>query len=406
MKLFSLKTFPVQNKTVLVRVNFDVPLKSGKVMNNWRILSAIPTIKFLQKQNCKIILLTHVGRPKGKHTKEFSTKQLLKELKKHFPQTKITYTNDCIGKHVKAIIEKAKPKQIILLENVRFYKEERSNNPVFAHALANLADVYINEAFSNSHRKHASMHAITKFIPSLPGLSLEKEIHYLQKALQPKRPAIWILGGAKLDKIPPINQALKKADYILVGGALAFAFMKARGFPIGMSKTDVQSFRIARKILKKRNARKIILPPDFITTEKFSARAKTTTTKANQFTNRQIGLDLGPETIKLFKQKLRTAHTIIWNGPLGYYEWTPFATATKTIGRFLTTLTATTICGGGETADAVTKFHLEHKLSHVSTGGGASLLLLSGKPLPAIIALEKNYKRFKKLARRDPNLFA
>jgi len=399
MKRFSLRNFPLENKTVFVRVDYNVPLEKiggkTKVSDNMRIRASLPTIKYLLSKRCKIILGAHLGRPKGKVVEELRLDPVAKELQKLLPKVKVVKLNDCIGREVKEKISKGKLGEIFLLENLRFYKEEEKNDTIFAHSLADLADVYINDAFGVSHRKHASLHAITEFLPSLAGILLETELIQLRKALKPKRPSIWILGGAKLNKIDLIKQALKKADYILVGGALAFSFLKAKGVNVGMSKVDRDSTMMAKKILKKRTAKKIILPLDFVAASDFSARAKTEVVGYNQIQTKQIALDLGPKTTELFKRYLRKAHTIIWNGPLGYFEWAKFSISTKEIGRFLGTLTATSICGGGETAEALKKFHLQHNIKHLSTGGGAALEVLSGNKLPAIIALEKNYKKFR-----------
>jgi len=396
MRIFSLDKFPVENKTILVRVDYNVPLDENKkkVIDNSRIKISLPTIKYLLKNNCKIILMTHLGRPKGKVVEEFRLNPIFKELKKLLPTEKITKLNDCIGKEVVDKIKKGKPKQIFLLENLRFYKEEEENDYAFAGSLARLADVYVNDAFSVSHRAHASVQAITKYLPSLCGFQLKKEILSLNSVLASPGPAVWILGGAKLDKINLIKQALKKADYILIGGALSFSFMKAQGKEVGLSKIDSTSVQLAADLLKRKEAQKIILPVDFMVTESFTSRAKTKVVEIIK--NKEIALDIGPRTIKLFKQYLRRAVTIFWNGPLGYYEWSQFATGTKEIGKFLGTLTATSICGGGETAEAIEKFHLGDKISHISSGGGAALAFISGEKLPAIEALGKNYLQFSK----------
>ena len=379
----------ITGKTVLLRVDYNTPLENKKIKDNYKIENSIPTIKYLLDKNCKIIIATHLGRPKGKTNKDLKTDILAKELSKLI-KIKVKKLNSCIGDKVQKQIAKSKAK-ILMLENLRFYKEEKENDLVFAHGLADLAEVYINDAFAVCHRKHASVHAITKFIPSVAGLSLQKEIVELKKALKPVKPAVWILGGAKLNKVKFIDQALKKANFVLVGGALVFSFLKAKGIPVGMSKIDVDSVRYAKKLLKNKRYRdKIILASDFIIAEKLSPSAKATTTK--HILPQQIGLDLGPDTIKLFKHYLRKANTIVWNGPLGYYEWAKFAGSTKAIGRFLGQLTATTICGGGETSDAIRKFHLQHELTHVSTGGGAALAFLSGEELPALSALIKSRK--------------
>ncbi len=394
--MFTLSQFPIEHKTVLLRVDYNVPLERGKVKDNTRIKESLPTIEFLLAKRCKIVLATHLGRPEGKIVPEFKLKLVAPELQKVLPRQHIIPLSDCIGADIRKKIQQGKPKDIFLLENLRFYKEEEENNPIFAHSLASLAEVYVNDAFSNCHRKHASMDTITQFLPSLPGLLVEKEIHYLSKARHPERPAIWILGGAKLDKIELINQALQKADYILIGGALAFPFIRAKSIPVGRSKCDSVSVGLAKKILSGKSGKKIILPVDFVAAENFFLPAKTEVVAYNHLTSTQLGLDLGPETVQLFKSYLRKAKTIVWNGPLGYYEWAKYATATKEIGRYLGHLTATSIVGGGETADALHKFRLEHKATHVSTGGGASLAFLSGQELPALKALEENWKKWKR----------
>lgn len=409
MKRFALTNFPLENKTVFLRVDYNVPLEKGKVVDDTKIRSSLPTIRYLLQKNCKIVLATHLGNPAGKVDAKLKVNPLADKLQDLLLKEKkvlgkidggktalIVKSNDCIGKEIKAKIIESQPKTIFMLENLRFYREEEANEVFFAHSLAQLAEVYVNDAFAVSHRKHASVDAITKYLPSLPGILLETEIQQLSLALQPKKPAIWIMGGAKLNKIDLIKQALKKADYLLIGGALAFSFLRAKGINVGLSKIDPESVKIAAKIIKSGAAKKIILPLDFVAAADFSPYAQTKIVKYNRLQNQQIALDLGPGTISLFKQYLRKAHTIVWNGPLGYFEWAKFAHSTKEIGRFLGKLTATAICGGGETAEAVKKFHLEHYFTHVSTGGGAALMFLSGQELPGITALENNYQKFKR----------
>ncbi len=400
-KQFNLKTFPIAKKTVFLRVNYDIPLEQGKVVDNSRIKASLDTIKFLLQKRCKIVLGFHLGRPEGKIVSELKVDPIVKELKKLLPKERITKFDDCIGKEIKRKILIGNFQQIFVLENLRFYKEEQQNNLAFGHSLANLAEVYVNDAFGNSHRKHASMEAITHFMPSISGIQLEQELFYLNKTLKPKKPAIWIIGGAKLDKVDFIQQALKKADKILIGGALCFPFLRAKGIKVGHSKLNPRSVKIAKKILKNSQARKkIILPLDFIVTEKLAARTKTETVAYNNIKPHQIGLDIGPKTIELFKQHLIKAKTILWNGPLGYSEWAKFSQGTKKIGRFLDQVNCTKIAGGGETAEALYNFHLSHNFTYVSTGGGAALMYLSGKPLPALVALKKNYDKLKKNVKR------
>lgn len=393
--MFSLPQFQIAGKTVLVRVDYNVPLAKGKVQDNRRIIESLPTLEFLLAKKCKIVLATHLGRPEGKVNPEFKLAPIAVELQRLLPKQTIISLSDCIGAEVRDTIQRGKPKDIFLLENLRFYKEEEENNPIFAHSLASLADVYVNDAFSNCHRQHASMDAITQFLPAIPGLLVEKEINFLSKALHPQKPAVWILGGAKLDKIDFINQALRKADHLLIGGALAFPFLKAKDIAIGTSKNDPASIESAKTLLAK-HGKKIIVPLDFVVADRFSPQAHRKIVAYNRIGVQEMGLDIGPETIALFKTYLRKARTIVWNGPLGYYEWAHFATATKEIGSFLGHLTATSIVGGGETADALHKFHLEHNVTHVSTGGGASLAFLSGQELPALKALEENWKKWRK----------
>lgn len=380
----------VRNKKVFLRVDFNVPLKNNNILDNTKIRTSLPTIRYLLQNNATIILATHLGRPEGKIIPSLSTRTIVKEIQHLLPKQKITFLKDCIGKEIKQKINDASSQEIFLLENLRFYKEEENNDPLFAHSLASLAEIYVNDAFSVSHRSHASVESITPFLPSYAGFSLQKEIYELHKALYPKRPAVWIIGGAKLDKVSLIEKALEKADYVLIGGALPFPFLRAKNIPIGLSKIDTASMTFARTLLKHKYQKKIILPLDFVVADKIAPYVKTEIVSYNAIKNDQLALDLGPDTIELFKHYLRKAQTIVWNGPLGYFEYAKFSTATKEIGRFIGTLTATTICGGGETSAAIYKFHLEHNLTHVSLGGEASLEFLSGKILPGILALEQN----------------
>lgn len=396
MNRFLLTQLPLRNKTIFLRVDYNVPLSEGKITDNTKIKASLPTIKYLLQNSCKIVIATHLGRPKG-FSAEYSVTPLATELQKLLPGKKIIKLDDCIGKEIREIINRGKPQTIFMLENLRFYEKEEQNDTFFAHSLATLADLYVNDAFGVAHRKHASVCAITEYLPSAAGLLYETEIRSLARGLRPQKPAVWIMGGAKLDKIALVEQALQKYDYILIGGALAFAFLKAKGIPVGSSKTDAASVEVARKILKSKNAGKIILPLDFVIAESFSSRAKTATVAYNQIKPQQIGLDLGPKTIAAFQHYLAPAKTVVWNGPLGYIEWAKFAVSTKEIARFLGKLeNAVTLVGGGETAEVITKFHLQHQLTHVSTGGGAALEYLTGKKLPTLECLEKSYKQFRR----------
>lgn len=397
MTRFSLHKLPIKEKVIFLRVDFNVPIKNKIITDNQKIKLTIPTIKYLLENDCKIIIATHLGRPNGKIKPEYSTKILAKELANFLSNTKIHFVKECIGKNLKDKIKKIKKREIIFLENLRFYKEETNNDIMFAHSLASLADYYINDAFSVSHRNHASLTTITKFLPSAGGFLLEKEIKELYKTFKQKKPIIWILGGAKLNKIDLIKSILKRTDFILIGGALAFSFLKALNIQTGMSKTDSKSIKIAQKILKFKNIKeKLILPLDFIVTNKLSPKNPSKIVDYNNINLNEIGLDIGPKTIKLFKKFLKNSKTIIWNGPLGLFEWKKYSTGTKEIGKYLGKINAIKICGGGETLAAVKKFNISKNFTHISTGGGATLTYLTGKNLPAITALEDNYNKYKK----------
>jgi len=394
IKRFTLEKFPLQNKTVLVRVDYNVPLDKGRVVDNSKIEASIPTLNFLLENNCKIILMTHLGDPKGKVVLELKTDPLAAELQKLL-KVKIEKLNDCMGKEIKERINLALPRQIFLLENLRFYKEEEANDPLFAHSLSELAEVYVNDAFAVSHRNHASVSAITEYLPAVSGFLMEKEITHLNQAFSKHHPAVWLMGGAKLDKIDLMKQALKRADYLLIGGALAFTFLKARNINVGMSKVDLASIPRAQEILKK-YWKKIVLPVDFVVANEFKMRARAQVVDYNRIGNSQIALDIGPKSLQTFAHYLKRAEIIVWNGPLGYFEWSQFAQGTKEMGRFLGTVNCVKIAGGGETSQAIHKFQLEHNFTHVSTGGGASLEFLSGKKMPGIDALQENYLKWKK----------
>jgi phosphoglycerate kinase len=389
MKLFQLSRFPVAEKTVFLRVDYDVSEDRG---NEYKFHATIPTIKYLLKQNCKIVIGTHLGNPKGHTVDELTTDLIAKELRTLLPKRNIIKLDDCIGPEIQQQIKDGKKGDIFVLENLRFYQHEEMNNAVFAHSLAELADVYVNDTFGVCHEKHASVDAITRFLPSMAGLLLEQELTHLGKVMKPRKPMIWVIGGNSVGKMKLIELGLKHANHIIVGGALALAFLRAKGFPIGASKIDARSVRIAKKVLRKRHAQKIVLPIDFMVTEKFSPRTKRKS--VDRIGSHEMALDIGPKTIKLFKHFLRKGLTIMWNGSMGYFEWANYATGTKEIGRMLGRLSAFTVCVGENTEKAIHKFHLQHRLNHVSTGGEASLLFLSGQKLPGIDGLMKSFRRY------------
>ncbi|MBR9692182.1 phosphoglycerate kinase [Candidatus Woesearchaeota archaeon] len=384
-----LKSLKLKNKRVLVRVDFNVPLdKRGNITDDKRIKASLPTIRYiLAKKPKQLILMSHLGRPKGKPNPKLKMNPVAKRLQKLLKK-KVTKLDNCIDIKI--------PKdKIILLENLRFHKEEKKNNKVFAKKLASYADIYINDAFGTSHRAHASVEAITNYLPSAAGFLLQKEIEIMGKALKsPKKPFIAIMGGVKVsDKINAINNLLKKVDALLIGGAMMFTFYKASGIETGKSLVEKDKLKLAKSLLKK-SKKKLMLPTDTLAASKFDKKARTKIVPINSIPKNMLGVDIGPETIAIYKEIISKAKTIIWNGPMGVFEIKKFAKGTDEIAKALAkNKKAVTIVGGGDTAAAIEKLKLEKKLTHVSTGGGASLEFLEGKKLPAIKALEQNYKK-------------
>ena len=400
-KFFTLNDLDVKGKRVLVRVDYNVPIKGSKIGDVTRLKASIPTIEYLLKNKCKLILMSHLGRPKelfaeGKTLdevkKELTLKPVAKELENLLGK-KVFFAEDSITQD--SVISHIPNEDIVLLENIQFHKGETKNDEIFAKKLASLADVYVNDGFGQSHREYASFCSIPKFLPSCAGLLVEKEITIMGKAMEaPDKPFIAILGGVKIsDKIKVIENLLKKVDKLLIGGAMIFTFFKAQGKNIGNSKLEEEYTDLAGKLLQDK---KIILPVDIVIADKFDANANSKVVDSNNIPNGWIGLDIGPKTIENYKQTLKNAKTVIWSGPLGVFEFEKFANGTKEIARFLTTLKATTIVGGGDSAAAVEKFGFADKLTHVSTGGGASLEFIEKEGrLPALVALEEACKKAK-----------
>jgi len=383
----TLKDFNFENKRVLIRVDFNVPLDNhGHVKDDSRIRKTLPTIQYLLDKKAKIILMSHLGRPDGKVVEEMRLDSVAVALSNLLElDGQVAKLNDCIN----VTIPSAK---LVLLENLRFYPEEEKNDREFAKKLASLADIYINDAFAVSHRAHASVAAITEFLPSGMGLLFEQEVKMLSLD-NPKKPFTAIMGGSKIStKIGVIENMLKKVDYLLLGGAMIFTFYKAQGHNIGKSLVENDKVDLAKKLL---GNRKIILPIDIVIADRIDANAQTRIVPADKIPDGWIGLDLGPETVKNFEGILKKSKTIIWNGPLGYYEIDKFAESGEKIALFMTTLKATTVVGGGDTGAIIDKLKIENKLTFVSTAGGASLEYLEGKKLPGIKALEDNAKNFK-----------
>ncbi len=388
----TVKDVELGGKRVLMRVDFNVPLDDKlNITDDIRMRSALPTIKYAIDKGAKVILMSHLGRPDGKVVESMRLTSVAKKLESSLGK-KVTKTDDCIGDAVKNTVAAMKPGDVVLLENLRFHAEEEKNDPAFAKELAGLGDVFVNDAFGTAHRAHASTEGVTKYLPSVAGFLLEKEIRYLGQTVDnPKRPFVAILGGAKVkDKIKVIDNLLNKVDALIIGGGMAYTFLKAKGKTVGTSKLDKDGFDTAKLALEKAAKKNIpiLLPIDNVIGDKFDANANTKIV-GEDIPDGWMGLDIGPKTIKLFEDTLKDARTIIWNGPMGVFEMDKFAKGTEDIARFLAGLKgAITIIGGGDTAAAMLKFKVEDKMTHISTGGGASLEYLEGRGLPGIDALQ------------------
>ena len=386
----SIKDIDIKGKRVLVRVDFNVPLDSaGNITDDTRIKAVLPTVKYILDNGAKPILMSHLGRPKGEVIDRMRLEPAGKRLSELLGR-EVKMLNDCVGEAVKKEISVLKEGEVILLENLRFHPEEEKNDPGFAQELAGLGEVFVNDAFGSSHRAHASVEGVTKFLPAVSGFLVEKEIEYLDKVLtNPAKPFALILGGAKVsDKIGVIINLMKKVDCILIGGAMAYTFLKAKGVAIGKSKLEEDKVQLAKDILDGAQQKeiKICLPADNIAALE-AEEGEEAQTVGQEIPEDLMGLDIGPKTAEEFNNVLKDAKTIVWNGPLGYCEIEEFSNGTKKVAEFIAGLDATTVIGGGDTAGAIKSFGLEKKMSHVSTGGGASLEYLEGKILPGIAAL-------------------
>jgi 3-phosphoglycerate kinase len=392
-KLYSkLSDFDFTDKRVLVRVDFNVPIKNFQITDDSRIRKALPTIKYIIKKKPKqIILCSHLGRPKGEYTPEFSLKPVADRVQELLG-LKIFFDNN---PHIMNISEFSDNK-IVVLENLRFDKFEKENDEDFAKKLASFADVFVLDAFGTAHRSHASVVGVQKILPSCAGLLLEKEIKFLSEEMNnPKKPFVAIISGAKSDKINVLNTLLNKVDTLIIGGVLANTFLKAKGKDIGLSKYDPDSIEYAKQVLQKYKD-KIALPVDFVMGTEFSSSTKTRIAGLDEDLTGWMIMDIGPYTISGYKKILDKAKTVVFAGPVGVYEFDNFSRGTWDIANYISELKATTIIGGGDTGDAINKFNLTDKMTHVSTGGGASLELLADHNLPGIDALEENYNNFKR----------
>jgi phosphoglycerate kinase len=395
MNKLSVKDISVAGKRVLVRVDFNVPLdEKGNVTDDTRIVASLPTINLLLKSGASVVLMSHLGRPKGKPNPKYSLQPASARLAE-LVSAPVAFAPDCVGEAAQAMAAKLKPGEILLLENLRFHAEEEANDPGFAAQLAALGDLFVNDAFGSAHRAHASTEGITHHIaPCVAGLLMEAEIDYLGRAVgDPSRPYTAILGGAKISgKIDVIQNLMNKVDTILIGGGMMFTFLKAEGFEIGKSLLEEDKLELAAGILAraKTERKTILLPLDAVVAGEFNNDAPADTVPVSAIPADKMGLDIGPETIKMFSETILASKTVVWNGPMGVFEMPNFAKGTLAVADALVQATkagAITIVGGGDSAAAITQAGLEHAVSHVSTGGGASLEFLEGKQLPGVAAL-------------------
>ncbi|HBL67210.1 MAG TPA: phosphoglycerate kinase [Firmicutes bacterium] len=381
-----------KGRRVLVRVDFNVPQDdTGAIADDTRIRAALPTIQLLRERGGKVILVSHLGRPKGKVAEKYRMDPVAKRLSELLG-TSVTKLNDCIGPEVEQAIAGMQPGDVVLLENVRFYAEEEANDPEFAKKLAGLADLFVNDAFGTAHRAHASTEGVAKVLPGVAGLLMQKEIETMGKALEdPARPFVAVLGGAKVsDKIGVIKNLLTKVDVLLIGGGMAYTFLKAKGLEIGKSLLDSEKVDLARELMQQavQKGVKLIVTEDVVVAKEFSADTEYKTVKVSEIPADWQGVDIGPETIARFAGEIAKAKTVIWNGPMGVFEIVPFDNGTRAIAAAIAKCDGTTIIGGGDSAAAVEQMGFADKMTHVSTGGGASLEFLEGIELPGVKVLQ------------------
>lgn len=389
----TIEDIDVKNKRVIVRCDFNVPMQDGVITDDSRIRAALPTVQYLKEHDARVILMSHMGRPKGEPKMEFTMKPVADRLSELLGAEVVFVSSpQVVDEAVRKAAEELQPGQVMLLENVRFRKEETDNDPGFAKELASLAEIFVQEAFGTAHRAHASTAGIADYLPAVSGYLIEKEVKFLGDAVEsPKRPFVAILGGAKVkDKIPVIKNLIGKVDTLLIGGGMAYTFFKAEGCEVGKSILDEESIDLAASLLKeaKEAGVEMLLPVDIVCADKFDNDANTRTVPYNEIPSDMEGLDVGPETVKLYGDRIREAATVVWNGPMGVFEMDNFAKGTNGIAEAMAECPGTTIIGGGDSAAAIRKAGLADKMTHISTGGGASLEFLEGKKLPGIEVIE------------------
>ena len=388
----TVKDIDLQGKKVFVRCDFNVPLdENGNITDNRRIVAALPTIKYLLDQNCKIILASHLGRPKGEVNPKFSLKPVANELSKLLGK-EVKLAEDVVGPSAKELTSNVKEGEIVLLENVRFDAREEKNDESLSKEFASMAEIFVNDAFGTAHRAHSSTAGIAEFLPAVSGFLIEKELEFLGSALEnPQRPFVAILGGVKVsDKIGVIEALLEKVDKLIIGGGMAYTFFKSMGYSVGKSVCELDKLDLAKELMEKAKQKnvKLVLPIDNVIAKEIAPDTENKVIDSDNIPDEWEGLDIGPKTVELFKEELKDAKTIIWNGPVGFSEYEIFANGTRSIAQALAEKEdAVTIIGGGDSAAAIEKMGLSDKMTHISTGGGASLEFLEGKKLPGIECL-------------------
>lgn len=386
----SVRDVELGGKRVFVRVDFNVPLENGKITDDTRIRETLPTIKYLTERGAKVILASHMGRPKGQVVEELRLTPAAERLSELLGQP-VVKTEESVGESVKAKIAEMKDGDVLLLENVRFYAGEEKNDPELAKAFAELADLYVNDAFGAAHRAHASTEGIAHYLLAVSGLLMEKELDVLGKALnQPERPFTAIVGGAKVkDKIDVIDNLLNIADNIIIGGGLAFTFLKAQGHEIGKSLVDNEKLDLAAGFIHKAKEKGVnfLLPVDVVVADEFNVNANVKAVDVNQIPSDWLGVDIGPKSGDLYAKVILESKLVVWNGPMGVFEMEPFSHGTRAVAEACAETRGYTVIGGGDSAAAVEKFQLGDKMDHISTGGGASLEFMEGKALPGVVAL-------------------
>ncbi len=393
MGVITVKDMDLKNKRVLVRVDFNVPLKEGKITDDTRMQRALPTLQYILEQDgASLIVMSHLGRPSEEREPQFSMKQLESHLAE-ISGVKVTTAPDCVGSEVEKMASELKAGEILLLENTRYHKAEKNNDPEFAARLAKLADVYVNDAFGAAHRAHASTEGITKYLPSCAGFLMEKECLFFDKVLEnPEKPFVAIIGGAKVSsKIAVLESLIDKCNTFVIGGGMAYTFLKVQGHAIGNSLFEEDFMETAESFLK--NAEKagveVILPMDHVVASRFDENAEAEAIDSVEIPEGKLAMDVGPKTVAAVKERIANARTVVWNGPMGVFEFDKFAKGTLEVANFVADCAGTTVVGGGDSVAAVNKFNLADKIDHVSTGGGASLEFLEGKALPGVVALRK-----------------